>query len=106
MESFYNTINIAGTDLNNQKQKAMTQTQIVMEFFRHNPKRSFTPFEVCQAAFNNSCPVTSVRRAITVLEKEGLLIKLTERRNGDYGVLNHLWKFRPVEQENLQITLF
>jgi len=84
----------------------MSQQDKILLFFKANPNKSFTPFEVCQVVFNNSCPVTSVRRSITNLEHSGELVKLKERRNGDYGVLNYLWKLKPSEKLLVQASLF
>ena len=44
-------------------------------------------------------PLTSIRRAITNLETEGLLEKTNIQKPGVYGKKNHCWIYRDKEAE-------
>ena len=70
----------------------MNQRETVLEFFQENEDEAFSPSEVWGHAFaGNLLPLTSVRRAITDLEDEGYLTKLTSTRIGLFGRAEHYW---------------
>jgi len=75
------------------KRAAKGQESRIMKFFNENPDSSFTPFEV-HAATSHGELLTSTRRAIRNLEKNNLLIKTDEMRDGGYGVKNHCWRIK------------
>jgi hypothetical protein len=58
---------------------------------------SFTPFEVWNTLtfLDNQILLTSVRRSISDLTKEGRLIKCqwSESKPGAYGKLNRTWRY-------------
>ena len=85
---WYNT-----TKEKNKKQldkKAKTQSEIILEWFQKNPKEAATPFEV-QDACKLTCPITSVRRALSDLTADGLLVKTNEKIVERFGISNYRW---------------
>ena len=71
--------------------RAEGQERAILEFFRRFPGGKYTPPEVLENT-RLGCPLTSVRRALTNLTRQGLLAKDegTQRR-GRYGVSNCTW---------------
>lgn len=69
-----------------------------------------TPSMVHQRLWYNSgreYPITSVRRAMTVLTKKKSLQKLTKSKTGPYGKPEHFWKYVPsVKTDGIQTDLF
>ena len=92
MRSFYNTIHASGAQLELFEQEAKTQETAVLDFFRANPFQDFTPCEV-QTIMNTAAPITSIRRAITNLTKQGRLYKTGNMRPGQYGKPNYTWRY-------------
>ena len=104
MLDFYNTINARDPELSEYKEKARTQKDIVLAFFRRNAGSQFTPAEVHSAVFHNDLtPITSTRRAITNLTDDGLLAKSRRQREGKYGKPNYCWYY---PDEPRQLGLF
>jgi predicted transcriptional regulator len=86
---FYNTNN--SPDKAERDEKAQTQQDRILCFFKKHKDGKFTPLEVYRLA-GLTCPITSVRRAITDLTKENLLIKTNETVTESYGSYNFKWK--------------
>jgi len=89
--SFFNTIHLPEPDLKAAKAQTGLQDQRVMAIFREKGK--LTPVEAWEAycqAFP-ACPLTSIRRSITVLTGRGLLRKLPEMKAGRFGKPNYVW---------------
>ena len=72
--------------------KTGRQNQEILDFFKSNPQGLFTPFDVQSGAEMINVPITSVRRAMHTLTHAGLLIKTHNKKEGNYGASNHLWK--------------
>lgn len=90
---FYNTIHESGRQLSDSIKKAANQKEKVLRFFKKHPKKLFTPFDIKYLGlFEDNVPLTSIRRAITTLEQDGLLEKTDEKREGGYGKSNYCWK--------------
>jgi hypothetical protein len=55
-----------------------------------------TPFEVLEAtqSMGHKYPVTSVRRSISNLTKQGKLEKTSEMKKEEYGKPNYYWKLK------------
>ena len=104
--SFHNTIAARGSELTQLDARAQTQEQAVLNFFRQNVGRMFTPSEIHQRLFTPATPLTSVRRAITNLTEAGHITKTDIRTLGPYGVAEHCWYLRPVPKKQSQLTLF
>ena len=88
--SWHNTTDEEQLDELNEK--AEKQEDVILEFFRKNRNKEFTPFAVHTHVLLG-CPITSIRRAITNLTKEGKLIKTDKKIVEEYGVSNYLWKY-------------
>jgi len=92
MNHYYNTVPLQGELLFAERRKAVKQDCKVLEFFRVHPFRDFTPPEV-HKAIGYPGPVSSVRRAITNLTKEGWLRKTGNLRPGEFGTSNNCWRY-------------
>lgn len=93
MGNFYNTVNLNGLDLFSANKQVRKQDDIILQIFSEDGEE-MTPFEVDEILKRQgySYPITSVRRSITTLTKEGKLEKTKTRRQGEYGQLNYTWK--------------
>lgn len=90
MEHFYNTTNLIGVELKEQIVNADTQRKCILDLFDKNKDKELTPFEVLKLT-NYNC-INSIRRAMTNLTKEGVLIKTDTKKLGDFGKWNYCWK--------------
>jgi hypothetical protein len=96
---FHDTVPLEESALPEAREKASIQKGIVLDFFRQRFSMAFTPAEVFDAIslLENECILlTSVRRSITDLTKEGKLIKCqwSESKPGAYGKLNRTWRYQ------------
>ena len=87
--SYYNTVGIKGEQLEGRKVRTHTQKEQIHAIFKGAGE--LTPFDV-QKVFPQ-WPITSIRRAISDLTKEGRLLKTENRKKGDYGHENYTWKY-------------
>jgi len=94
LDIFYNTTNLAGPKLKAREIKTGTQNAVILQWFKENPGRLYTPIEVAIHCNLRNTPITSIRRAITTLTNMGYLEKTDERRPGLYGDLNYCWRMR------------
>jgi Fe2+ or Zn2+ uptake regulation protein len=94
---FHDTVPAPIELLGKYRKKAVRQKEIVLQFFRDRYSMNFTPAEVHKfiSMRGDSILLTSVRRAITDLTKEGKLTKCdySERREGGYGHPNRTWRY-------------
>jgi hypothetical protein len=90
--TYYNTTNQGGKDLKEFKSKALNQNDKIIEFFSMNKRSSFSPSFIWTICFNQSCPLTSVRRSISTLTKKGFLIKTKIQDKGIYGRPEFKWR--------------
>jgi len=91
MNSYYNTNNESGATLKDSIKKASSQEERIARFY--SPiKTLFTAEEAHQSLFKGDVPLTSVRRAITNLTKQGSFVKTTTMKVGKYGKLIHTYK--------------
>jgi hypothetical protein len=91
--SFHDTLHLPGEELRHADKTCKRQEEVVLKCFNQSPHRTLTPAEV-HLMIGQQWPLTSVRRAITNLTKEGKLIKTSEQRKGIYGMLNNCWKLK------------
>jgi hypothetical protein len=91
---FHDTVPLPEEHLEKHRRNACIQRDEILGFFASHPNESFTPAEVWERHFLPLL-LTSVRRSITDLTKEGRLIKCdySESRKGQYGTLNRVWKY-------------
>jgi hypothetical protein len=94
---FHNSVPIEEENLPEARMKAQNQKLRILRVFELNPTSKFTPTQLhylmTEVGFDKML-LTSVRRSITDLTKEGRLIKCdySESRKGQYGTLNRTWK--------------
>lgn len=92
--SYYNTTGEEGDNLNRRKCKANSQEAIILDFFAKHRDKGFTPREVYQLLnWKDHGELTSLRRGITNLTTKGRLRKTGERRTGEKGHPELIWKF-------------
>jgi hypothetical protein len=93
---------VTGDTLLQFEKKAANQDDLVLAFFqRHRRKRGWTPSEV-HSAGAYTCTLTSTRRAISNLTRDGLLRKTEDKRIGPFGRPEHVWRL----YEPVQVDLF
>jgi hypothetical protein len=99
---FHNSIPIEGEELKEAKKKAVTQQDQILEIFKREPNRWFTPYDIENITGNDrSMPelrymlITSIRRAITNLTDAGYLVKGNKdmQVHGQWGMMNNQWKY-------------
>ena len=75
-------------------QAAANQEEAVMAIFRRHASSGVTPSRVhaITTGAGKRWPVTSIRRAITTLTKDGLLEKTAATAIGAEGKPEHLWR--------------
>ena len=106
-KEYYNTLNESKTVVKESKEKAKKQKDQIFAIFRHT-LRPMTPAEIWEGYGykNDNVPLTSIRRAITNLESEGLLKKTDIQKPGAYGKMNHCWEYKiEVVEKNNQLNL-
>lgn len=97
--TFYNTTNLTGDNLKDSHERAKTQDEKIIEFFRRYPDVNYTPFEVQERLKMWQTPITSIRRSITNLTDTGLLEKTDIQRQGMYGKANYAWRLKLIKQQ-------
>jgi hypothetical protein len=97
--SYFNTTNESGTTLKNNVAKAKSQEEKIFKLFQldfeywsknKNPYIGLTPVDLLD--FFPKYPITSIRRSLTNLTKQGKLIKTDEKRIGMYGRSEYVLK--------------
>ena len=86
--TYFNTTHETGTELKTFNQKAKTQNERVLEYFKPNRKLSAS---LIVNLFEN-VPITSIRRALNTLENKGLINKTGIQITGIYGRKENLYK--------------
>jgi len=87
--TYYNTNNESGATLVTSQGNARSQEQVLRQHFITNPSAKMTA-EDCERLLPG-CPLTSVRRALTNLTKDGTVYKTPEMRIGKYGKQIHVY---------------
>jgi len=81
--TFYNTTNLNGKELAESKEKALSQTQLLLN--RLPIGQEFSAWTLYDShALPLNTPITSYRRCLNTLEEQGK-IKCIGRRNGNLG---------------------
>ena len=86
-DGYFNTVGERGKDLSTYRAKAEIQTEAILAAIAMRGKAS--PSQLAPAF--PGVPLTSIRRAMTVLTQRGKLVKLDERVVGAYGRNEHVW---------------
>ena len=86
---FYNTINEVSSSLVTSHANTRTQEAIILDCF----KSAQEPLSPSMVHFLTKlkCPITSIRRAMTNLSKDGSLKKTPKFTIGKFGKKEHLW---------------
>ena len=94
MNEFYNTTHENGETLNNYNLKANSQSSKIIKFFKEM-KKPMTPSEVHMNLFDETTPLTSIRRAMSNLtDKHQVLEKTEVKQEGIYGREEYKWKLK------------
>jgi hypothetical protein len=98
--SFQNTTGLRGSQLQAETRNAISQEREIECFFRAycEPWHMFTPEDVWEATGIEH--LHSVRRAISVLKKRGILIKTDKMKPGKYGKPVHAYAWNPNPETN------
>ena len=96
--TYFNTTNESGATLNNNVAKAKSQEEEILDIFKMDYKYwkdlqeylGMSPTDLLD--YFPKYPITSIRRALTNLTKQGKLIKTDEKRIGMYGRSEYVWK--------------
>ena len=94
MKEYYNTTNESAEQLEMFESKAKTQSEMIMKFLSSKPSAEYGASRLLSIVFNESIPITSVRRSISNLVKENKLIYTGGTREGMFGRNENLIKFK------------
>jgi hypothetical protein len=93
-KSYHNTTNESGEQVDMFENKANKQEVIIMELFRRHHK--LTASGCFQLYPDRTIPLTSIRRGISNLTRQGKLLKLDgenpEKRMGIYGRMEYVYE--------------
>ena len=90
---YHNTTDLQGQQLMNEIANSDKQEVKVLNFFMAHPGSSYAPHEI-KGHVLPSCPITSVRRAMTNLTNIKLLVKTSEKVIGEHGKPVYTWRLR------------
>ncbi len=92
---YYNTTSETGGKLELHRASTTTQLQRILALFQTMPERSIHAWQI-QTCLGSKTPITSVRRAISDLAKEGKLICTGSVYAGPYQRKTYTYKFFEV----------
>lgn len=98
--TYFNTTGLIGEELRDAVESACTQNDTVLAIYR-NSFGPLSPSDVwaqCRHA-GRDWPLTSVRRAISTLTGDGLLVKLDAQKPGVYAKPEHFWHYSGFQQD-------
>lgn len=83
------------------EKKAMKQDDIIIEFFERHKGRPYTPWEV-HRALGETMLITSVRRSLSNLTEQGILIKREDyKKMEETDTSNNTWMMPAGKQLEL-----
>jgi predicted HTH transcriptional regulator len=85
---YYNTNKLNVLDDNKATNKTKVQQEVVKHIFLKHKKMTASE---CHSIFNKNVPITSIRRAMSDLKKEGILVKTDILKDGIYGSPEHIY---------------
>jgi len=102
--SFYNTNKENSEESADSSRKAKRQEIVIYDLFLlfNEP---LSPSMVYKA-LNEKWPITSIRRAMTNLTDDGVIVKTQETVKGVYGKNEHLWSLSGKTSDSKQALLF
>lgn len=93
-DNYYNTTGVTGDELKEKNLIAGKQADKIYKYFKKINK-PMTPSDVHLNLFDESTPLTSVRRSISNLtNRDGLLSKTDNQKIGIYGSNEHFWELK------------
>lgn len=100
---YYNTTNLVGPDLKAAVSSAKRQMDAI-DLIYQNTGKAYSPSQIhgFLEKAGHMWPLTSVRRAITDLEKDKRLMKTGEMIQGPYGMPENKWIKRIVMKTNIR----
>jgi len=92
--TYYNTNENAGIYLREAWTQTAKQDELILQLFVDNPTQGYSPEDVESRCLDlgKEWPITSVRRAMSTLTKQGKLTKTSELQQSSYGKNAHLWR--------------
>lgn len=90
--SYFQTTEKTVSELITAEKKAKRQEDIALEIFKKNSPLSPSQALKIWCKGNKAIPLTSLRRALSNLTRDGLLVKTNILVDGMYGEREHLWK--------------
>lgn len=89
---FFDTIGLSEPELVKESDNAIKQEEKIYRLFQIY--KQGTPSQIMKRYDKRwpSVPITSIRRAMNVLTKEGKLIMTDQKFTGLYGKPEHLWR--------------
>ena len=99
--TYHNTLSHEGETLREYQAKAGSQDEKILAYMKSFSYGTlFTPTMLHRAVFDFSCPITSVRRALSNLTNANVLVKTEILSEGMYGREEHNWRLAdPVQLE-------
>ena len=100
--SYHNTTNVSGDQLNRYEDAALSQEELLLAYFEdaYNSGGHYmllTPTLALMLVFSKKVPITSVRRALSNLTRDGKL-RMSGQTKGPYGRPEHYWRL--VERQS------
>jgi hypothetical protein len=99
-DTYFDTSRVSDDDYVKYANKATGQAEKILKFFMKS-KKEFTPSEIHMNLFDESTPITSIRRAMSNLSSASMknnfnppLQKLDKQKDGPYGRPEYYWKFK------------
>tara|TARA_R110000824_G_scaffold343611_1_gene530241 strand:- start:1912 stop:2199 length:288 start_codon:yes stop_codon:yes gene_type:complete len=87
----YNTTNEYGDNIIKARNDALKQDQRVLAVFQAFSGRELSPW-IVRAKMETNAPITSIRRAINTLSKDGKIKKTKTKLMGPFGKPSYCWK--------------
>jgi hypothetical protein len=97
---YYNTNRETGETLARSKATTVSQEEEIIRIFNMQPGCHLAPHNL-RFWFKN-VPLTSIRRALSNLEKQGKLLKTDRMVIGSYGKMVHTWR---ISERQLELPL-
>tara|TARA_R100001460_G_scaffold108159_2_gene158477 strand:+ start:1028 stop:1321 length:294 start_codon:yes stop_codon:yes gene_type:complete len=89
---YYNTTNLKGDELKTSQKKAVSQEQKILDIF-NKYQIPLSPTDIYSDFFKSiNAPITSIRRALSNLTRDGKLEKTSKKKLGMYGKYEHCWQ--------------
>ena len=87
----FNTVNEEDRTLKRYQAQADSQDAKIIAWFNNTSGLLWPPSEICRHVFDNTVPLTSVRRAMTNLTTDHVLVKTEQKHLGPSGRMAYCW---------------